>query len=78
MTKKTINKNQKSFFLKLRVLPWYWKCVASLVVFFLGGTIGTQAFTAADDLTMALGFIVLVIVIWVMFQIWLPVKQSNK
>ena len=46
---------------KVQILPWYWKMVATVVIFFAGGTLGTQLFTEADDVSMIGGFALLVI-----------------
>lgn len=76
------NKKQKSWFktqvIKVQILPWYWKLVATLVIFFLGGTFGTQLFTAADDFLMICGFAVLVVVLWFLIQMWMPAPDGNK
>lgn len=75
-------KTKQSWFrrqvVKVQILPWYWKLVATLVIFFLGGTLGTQMFTAADDLTMFFGFIVLVFVLWFLLQMWMPAQSGKK
>jgi hypothetical protein len=52
MTKKTKKNWLKRQFNKVQLLPWYWKSIATIVIFFLGGTFGTQLFTAASDLSM--------------------------
>lgn len=62
---------------KIQILPWYWKLVASVVIFFGAGTIGTQLFTAPDDLFMILGFVLLVAALWFLIQMWLPFSEEN-
>lgn len=78
----TKEKKQQSWFrnqiAKMQILPWYWKLVASLVIFFLVGTTGTQMFTAANDLMMILGFIILVGGLWFLIQMWLPRSSGRK
>ena len=74
-----MSKKQKKNWLKrqlnkVQLLPWYWKGVTSVVVFFLGGTLGTQMFTAADDVTMFLGVVLLVACLWFILQMWVPKK----
>ncbi len=60
---------------KVQILPWYWKLVASVAVFFLVGTTGTQMFTAADDVTMVFGFVLLVVGLWFLIQMWFPAND---
>lgn len=76
------NKKQKSWFktqvIKVQILPWYWKLVATLLIFFLGGTFGTQLFTAADDLLMICGFAVLAVALWFLIQVWMPAPGGGK
>jgi len=74
MTKKTKKNWLKRQFNKVQLLPWYWKSVATLAIFFLGGTFGTQLFTAASDLSMFFGFVILVVVLWFLIQMWTPKK----
>ncbi len=61
---------------KVQFLPWYWKFVLSVAIFFLVGTTGTQMFTAANDVMMVLGFVLLVVGLWFLIQLWLP--SNNK
>ncbi len=76
----TGKRKKKSWFkiqvAKVRILPWYWKLVVTIVLFFAGGSVGTQLFTAPDDLMMFFGFIVLVVVLWFLFQMWLPASKK--
>ena len=74
MTKKTKKNWLKCQFNKVQLLPWYWKSVATIVIFFLGGTFGTQLFTAASDLSMFFGFVILIVVLWFLIQMWTPKK----
>ena len=78
----TKKKKKKSWFknqvVKVQILPWYWKLVATLLIFFLGGTFGTQLFTSADDLLMVCGFVVLVVVLWFLIQMWMPAAEEDK
>ena len=74
MTKKTKKNWLKRQFNKVQLLPWYWKSVATIVIFFLGGTFGTQLFTAASDLSMFFGFVILIVVLWFLIQMWTPKK----
>lgn len=76
MTKKKKNKKNwlRCQFRKVQLLPWYWKIIASMVIFFLGGTFGTQLFTSASDLSMIFGFIVIVAALWLLIQMWVPKK----
>lgn len=66
----------KSQVVKVQILPWYWKGVATLAIFFLGGTFGTQLFTSPDDIMMVLGFLVLAFALWFLIQMWLPAKEE--
>ena len=75
VTKKSWFKNQVA---KVQILPWYWKGILSLVIFFLGGSLGTQLFTAADDLMMILGFIILVVGAWFLIQMWIPTTSDEN
>ncbi len=81
-TKKVWQKKtkKKSWFkrqvVKVQILPWYWKMVATVVIFFAGGTLGTQLFTEADDVSMIGGFALLVIVLWFLIQMWLPAPEE--
>lgn len=59
---------------KVQLLPWYWKVIATIVIFFLGGTFGTQLFTSASDLSLFLGFAILVVTLWLLIQMWFPKK----
>lgn len=67
--KKSWLKNQV---VKVQVLPWYWKIVATLIIFFVGGNLGSQLFMYADDLVMIAGAILSVAVIWFLIQMWMP------
>lgn len=66
---KAKKKRKRTSFLKIRLLPWYWKIVLSVVWFFCGGILGSQLFTSASDLALMTGFAVLVICLWVLIQI---------
>jgi len=72
-SKKSWLKRQVS---KVQILPWYWKMVATVAIFFLGGTLGTQCFTEADDVLMGVGFLILVGVLWFLIQMWLPAPKE--
>ena len=74
MTKKTKKNWLKRQLNKVHWLPWYWKSIATIVIFFLGGTFGTQLFTAASDLSMFFGFVILIVVLWFLIQMWTPKK----
>lgn len=79
MEKKKKQKRQKKpfvkkFFQDLRILPWYWKFVVSLLIFFVGGSGGMSLLTSADDFAMYGGYFLLAILLWVLIQIWLPQK----
>lgn len=72
--KKSWLKNQV---IKVQVLPWYWKIVATVFIFFIGGSAGSQLFTYADDIVMILGAIVLVGVLWFLIQMWMPAPDND-
>ena len=55
---------------KVRILPWYWKLVFSVLIFFLCGALGMQLFTAPDDISMILGVVVIIIALWFLLQMW--------
>ncbi len=61
---------------KVKVLAWYWKMVFSIVIIFIGGSFGMQLFTTPDDFIMVLGFILLSVVLWLLFQMWLPATEE--
>lgn len=75
MAKKTKKSWIKRQVAKVQILPWYWKTVATVVIFFLGGTLGTQLFTEADDITMVGGFALLAVVLWFLIQMWKPASK---
>lgn len=74
-------KKKKSWFknqvIKVQVLPWYWKIVATLVIFIVGGNLGSQLFMYADDLVMIAGAVVLVGVLWFLIQMWIPAPDKD-
>ena len=74
MEKKTKKSWLKRQLNKVQLLPWYWKSIATIAIFFLGGTFGTQLFTAASDWSMFFGFALLVVVLWFLIQMWTPKK----
>ena len=55
---------------KVRILPWYWKLVFSVLIFFVCGALGMQLFTAPDDISMILGVVVIIIALWFLLQMW--------
>ena len=65
----------KRQFNKVNLLPWYWKMVASLLLFFLGGSFGMHLFTSASDLRMCVGFTIMALALWLIIKIWLPAKN---
>lgn len=71
---KTKRGGLKNLLGKIRLLPWYWKSVASIVIFFLFGSLGTQLFTASSDALLLIGFCILVLGLWLLINIWLPKK----
>lgn len=62
---------------KIRVLPWFWKLVATVIIFFGAGTVGFQLVTAPDDFIMILGFVLLVAALWLLIQMWLPAEEQE-
>lgn len=61
----------------IRATAWYWKLVSTFVIFILGGTFGTQLFTAADDLYMVGGFVLMVLVVWFLILMWMPATEEK-
>lgn len=55
---------------KVQILPWYWKLVFSVLIFFVFGALGMQLFTAPDDVSMILGVVVIIIALWFLLQMW--------
>ena len=72
MEKKRKKKNSwlKKQVTKVQILPWYWKLVFSVLIFFVFGALGMQLFTAPDDVSMILGVVVIIIVLWFLLQMW--------
>ena len=62
---------------KVQMLPWYWKIVASVAIFFLGGSIGSELFTYAKDAAMIAGFVIIAISLWGIINLWWPPKTKN-
>lgn len=61
----------------IRSTAWYWKLIGTFVIFILGGTFGTQLFTAADDLSMVGGFVLMVLVVWFLILMWMPATEEK-
>lgn len=70
-TKKSWLKRQLN---KVQLLPWFWKIVISIMVFFLGGSTGTQLFTSPSNWSMFFGFAILMVSLWFLIQMWAPKK----
>lgn len=62
---------------KVHLLPWYWKIVASIAIFFLGGSIGSDLFTRASDFAMIAGFVIMAVSLWGIINLWCPPKTKN-
>lgn len=72
-------KNKKqSKMMKIRLLPLYWKLVLSVVLIFGGGFFGMSLFMGADDIEMGIGFVLMALLVWLLFQIWLPILSDNE
>lgn len=72
-TKKSWLKNQVG---KIRVLPWYWKLVTTVVLVVGGAASVLQLYTSSSDWGMLTAVIIAIIVLWVLAQMYTPASQK--
>lgn len=68
----------KSFNIRVRLLPGYWKVIISILLAVFGWTAGTTLFFAGSDISMVSGIVVLALLFWLLINMWLPAKKETK
>jgi len=63
---------------KLRILPVYWKVVATIILVLGGGGLAAQLITSSSDFWMIIGVICMALVAWLVLNMWLPIKDTKK
>lgn len=61
---------------KIRVLPWYWKLVTTVVLVVGGAASVLQLYTSSSDWGMLTAVIIAIIVLWVLAQMYTPTSQK--
>jgi len=64
---------RKKIKFKLRLLPWYWKTVLTVVLCAIA-SLGAALFTSDSDLGVVCGFVLLAGVFWLVANTWYPKK----
>lgn len=71
--KKSWLKNQVG---KIRVLPWYWKTVVTIILLVGGAASVLQLYTSSSDFGMVTAVIIAIVVLWVLAQMYTPTSQK--
>lgn len=61
---------------KIRILPWYWKLVTTVVLVVGGAASVLQLYTSSSDWGMLTAVIIAIIVLWVLAQMYTPTSQK--
>lgn len=72
--KKSWFKNQVA---KVKILPWYWKLVATVLLAVAGIASALQLFTSSCDAGIIAAIIVAVVVLWFLIQMWIPSSEDK-
>jgi len=78
MKEKKEKKEKKSMVVKLRVIPLYWKVVASIIMLLGGGCLSAQLITSSSDVWMCVGIVLVVLILWLLINMWLPMKDGES
>ena len=61
---------------KIRVLPWYWQLVTTLLLVVGGAASVLQLYTSSSDFGMVAAVIIAIVVLWVLAQMYTPTSQK--